>query len=828
MLADAVQRICEIGASVGTLDSVGALLSDTRFAGMAAQVSRLNGNGETRQAIAESGTAQALAEGSGATMLGGLQDLWTMLVTRLATRGFSKWALATVEETVNGSNGTDTEKTLAMESNGSPDPDSAAQATGADATTAGDPTNPQDVVNGGAVVKADAPSQDKTLDTHANTVRLMILQLIKADFAGRVPFAVRWLTEEWTVEWRHHKLSSAAAAVSTFSASGDNADGNEKQKGTAVATPIYDKWLLALLDEIIPTLGEKDKSLTRLLSDLPSLPEGAIARIAPLCHDRTRMIVGFTALRDIAAHRPPARPRALDTLLELTRHPDDPVRKAAINTCRAWVKAATASLGDGSSSSGPETSNVGTNYKRSIEVRVMEYGRESLEVLVKVVEPPPPPVEGEKTEGDTNGTAPAAKAEATTNVVEQSGNPGDVPANEPKPEEGKEATEGDAEPEAKVPGLEAEIKTEADVQRFVELPFALCTKAPAMLALVFETYPHSPPFVQRAIEKHIYKLIKALGPGHARLLELLRNHPEGAEPLALVSFRALTETGRPAALVAIVKELASKKEVNPRWLVPIMPDLGKADILRFLPRVITLLNSGDAEDHQLVTNVFHSIVVQPPATFGHVSTNLPRVRQTELLTPVELMSLLHHLPIDWGLKCAIDAIKICFGMTDVFRSEVLGAVLNQIADEPQVPLLFMRTAIMAVSTYRSLTGWVGTNVLSGLITKKIWQTPVLWQGFIKCAQHTAPQSYGALIQLPLEQLKDVASKSPQLKQGLKEYLMQRGGGAGGARGGARMKAFAEALGIDLEAEAAAAAAAAAATTAGFRPGGAPMGQGQGM
>ncbi|KAK0554314.1 hypothetical protein OC861_000630 [Tilletia horrida] len=725
MLADAVQRICEIGASVGSLDSIGSMLIDGRGVGSGDQVMRVN-EGDAKVDVPNGGSA----DGSNSTMLGGLQDLWTLLVTRLATRGFSKRSLQS----------------------------SAA-------------TSPSEAPNGDSKEQALTPAE-RTLDDHAFTVRHMVLQLIKADFPGCVPFAVRWLTEEWAAEWRHSKLSiqiNAAAGVKS------------ENGPLPISTPTYDHWLLTLLDEVIPALSEKDKSLSKLLGDLPSLPVAAIDKIAPLCQDRHRMIIGFTALRDIATHRPPVRQKALEELLVLTRHVDDPVRKAAINTCRAWVKANSPSEGNEKGS--------GLNHRKELEARVVEFGRESLEVLGRVVEPEP---EKEEAQGDGDKEDVANQQDKTQGKTSDPTLPDD---NAPP-----KAVNGTREDGAKEDKLELQIRNESDVQRFVELPFALCTKVPSMLPLVFDIYPRSVQFVRDAIDKHIYKLIKALGPSNTSLLELLRHHPEGAESLALVIFRALTEASRPPALVAIVKELAAEKDIDPRFLVPIMPDLDKADIMRFLPRVVTLLASGKAEDHQLVTNVFHSIVVQPPATFGHVSTNLPRVRQTELLTPVELMSLLHHLPKE-DLKCAIDAIKICFGMTDVFRSEVLGAVLNQIANEAQVPLLFMRTAIMAVSTYRTLTGYVGTTVLSGLITKKIWQNPPLWEGFIRCAQHTAPQSYGALVQLPLEQLKEVANKSAPLKQGLKEYLLQRGGGAGGARGGARVKAFAEALGIDLEAEA---------------------------
>jgi symplekin len=37
------------------------------------------------------------------------------------------------------------------------------------------------------------------------------------------------------------------------------------------------------------------------------------------------------------------------------------------------------------------------------------------------------------------------------------------------------------------------------------------------------------------------------------------------------------------------------------------------------------------------------------------------------------------------------AIGICFSMTDVFRSEILAVVMQQILDEPVLPTLFMRT-----------------------------------------------------------------------------------------------------------------------------------------
>jgi len=39
----------------------------------------------------------------------------------------------------------------------------------------------------------------------------------------------------------------------------------------------------------------------------------------------------------------------------------------------------------------------------------------------------------------------------------------------------------------------------------------------------------------------------------------------------------------------------------------------------------------------------------------------------------------------------IIAIGICFSMTDVFRSEILAVVMQQIMDEQTLPVLFLRT-----------------------------------------------------------------------------------------------------------------------------------------
>lgn len=81
--------------------------------------------------------------------------------------------------------------------------------------------------------------------------------------------------------------------------------------------------------------------------------------------------------------------------------------------------------------------------------------------------------------------------------------------------------------------------------------------------------------------------------------------------------------------------------------------LSQPDIMRHLPRIVSILN-GQAEPKNLVRSVFSSVVTTPPQTFGSVTSNLPRVRQSELLTPAELMVLLHDSEKEIGLKSAIE------------------------------------------------------------------------------------------------------------------------------------------------------------------------------
>ena len=82
--------------------------------------------------------------------------------------------------------------------------------------------------------------------------------------------------------------------------------------------------------------------------------------------------------------------------------------------------------------------------------------------------------------------------------------------------------------------------------------------------------------VQKTIQQLITPLVRALGPSHGKLLALLRTFPPGAESLALRVLNIFTESGRPSAqLVGLVKSLVNERDLDARFLIPIIAEMDK-------------------------------------------------------------------------------------------------------------------------------------------------------------------------------------------------------------------------------------------------------------
>ncbi|CDO73286.1 hypothetical protein BN946_scf185008.g48 [Trametes cinnabarina] len=564
-------------------------------------------------------------------------------------------------------------------------------------------------------------------------LRHTLCDYIMADFSGRVRLATTWMNEEWYND-------------------------RIRRQHDRAWQPNYETWLNQVIAAYQTHTDGRDRSFSRFLLDLPHVPQDILTMLRESCVEPDRRQMGFAALRELVAQRPSLRTEAMTMLLELTTHPEKITRGAAINTVKRWIPDA-----------------------QPMADIIRDFALQLLRRLQSRPKPAQAPAEKSEEVGMQDAESKNAEVKNAEKAEEKPPNSIANGASEhgENGENGENMEDGQLPQEdiIQTPYLPEQLElpaVDSQILQHVELLFALSTRMPEFLDEIFEAYGGMDVSVQETIQKLITPLIRALGATHGKLLTLLRTFPPGAESLALRVLTILTEHGRPSAqLVALVKSLVNERDLNARFLIPIIAEMDKADILRHLPRIVSILN-GTPEPKNLVRSVFSSIVQVPPETFGKVTSNLPRVRQSELLTPGELMVLLHQSEKEIGLKSAIEAIGICFSMTEIFRSEILAAVMNQLVDEPNLPTLFLRTVIQAVTTYRSLVGFVSTTLLSRLITKKIWTNAPLWEGFIRLAKLIAPASFGALLQLPKDQLRELVDKQPSLKAGLREHVMRKG------------------------------------------------------
>ena len=96
------------------------------------------------------------------------------------------------------------------------------------------------------------------------------------------------------------------------------------------------------------------------------------------------------------------------------------------------------------------------------------------------------------------------------------------------------------------------------------------------LTRLFSVYTDAVPKIQKIILKNIQPLIKCIGMNSPKLLNIIKNFPQGSETLVLRILIILTDTSRPTSrLVSIVKTLFTQKRLDARCLIPIISGLEK-------------------------------------------------------------------------------------------------------------------------------------------------------------------------------------------------------------------------------------------------------------
>ena len=111
-------------------------------------------------------------------------------------------------------------------------------------------------------------------------VREMLWRFIIEDFRSRIPVAIAWLNEEWYND--RMRL--------TF---------HEQQKASVTLPKPeqhYEKWMLKVLDGIVPYLDAKDKHLIRFLSEIPEVNAKVLGRVKGLARDPERVQLAVNSI----------------------------------------------------------------------------------------------------------------------------------------------------------------------------------------------------------------------------------------------------------------------------------------------------------------------------------------------------------------------------------------------------------------------------------------------------------------------------------------------------------------------------------------------------
>ncbi|XP_076914378.1 uncharacterized protein LOC143573367 isoform X1 [Bidens hawaiensis] len=486
---------------------------------------------------------------------------------------------------------------------------------------------------------------------------------------------------------------------------------------STTATTVYEMFLLKVAEALRDSFPPSDKSLSRLLNEVPYVPKSVIKLLESLCvpgnsdkdeelHSGDRVHQGLSIVWSLILHRPPTRDACLKIALQSAVHHLEEVQTKAIRLVANRLYPIP-----------------------SISQQIEDFAKEKLLSAMN----------GDNLITDGSNTELAVDTQMERPLTES-----------------VSAVSKDSSSEAGQLSTSENIPSSSvvDAQRCMSLYFALCTKKHSLFRQLLVVYKNMSKAAKQAISVQIPKLVRTIG-ASSQLLEIIADPPAGSENLLMQVVQTLTDGAVPSPeLIATIKKLHDTKLKDAEILIPVLPFLPKDEILQIFSCFVSL--PSDKFQAALAR------ILQETSQGGSV------------LTPAEVLIAIHGIdPEKDGipLKKVTDACNTCFQQRQIFTQQVLAKVLNQLVEQIPLPMLFMRTVIQTIGAFPSLVDFI-MEILSRLVSKQIWKNQKLWVGFLKCAQLTKPQSFSVLLQLPPAQLEIALNKQPVLKGPLASYASQ--------------------------------------------------------
>ncbi|PIN09200.1 mRNA cleavage and polyadenylation factor II complex, subunit PTA1 [Handroanthus impetiginosus] len=490
---------------------------------------------------------------------------------------------------------------------------------------------------------------------------------------------------------------------------------------TATATSAYETFLLQVAETLRDSFPASDKSLSKLLVEVPYLPKSIFEMLECLCspgsndndykelHGGDRVTQGLSAVWSLILLRPPIRDACLKIALKSAAHHLEEVRMKAIRLVANKLYPLP-----------------------SISGKIEDFAKEMLLSLVS-----------------DDQIASTKEADGTHAELHKEENPSiDIQsvssANKEISPDSHQFSASESFPSSMV----------AEAQRCMSLYFALCTKKHYLFRQIFDVYFFASRVAKQAVQRQIPLLVRTIGSSRD-LLDIISNPPTGSEGLVIQVVHTLTDGTVPSPeLVSTIKMLYDTKLKDVDILIPILPFLPKDEILLLFPH---LVNAPVDKFQVALSRVIQGLNNSAP-----------------VLTPAEALIAIHGIDPEREkipLKKVTDACNACFEQRHIFSQQVLAKVLNQLVEQIPLPMLFMRTVLQAIGAFPSLVEFI-MEILSRLVSKQVWKYPKLWVGFMKCALLTKPQSFGVLLQLPTAQLENALNRTPALRAPLVAHASQ--------------------------------------------------------
>ncbi|KAK6940297.1 Symplekin C-terminal [Dillenia turbinata] len=520
------------------------------------------------------------------------------------------------------------------------------------------------------------------------------------------------IVEEYQQQKGHELVMYILYHLHTLSAS----DSTELSK---FAAKEYESFLLTVAKSLLDALPASDKSFSRLLGEAPSLPDSALKLLEDLCcsdgfdkrgnavRDGDRVMQGLGAVWSLIVGRPVSRQTCLSIVLKCAVHSQDDIRTKAIRLVTnklyllSYISQNIEEFATGMLLSAVD--------QRLSDTELLQSGLNEQRLAAEV--------------GSHEPSISGSQVSETA------------------------TSENDSMKAVQTVSQNAPMVSSLDAQHLISLFFALCTKKPGLLQLVFDVYGRASKSVKQAIHRHVPALIRALTPSYTELLRIISDSPHGSENLLMLVLQILTTESTPSSeLIATVKHLYETKLKDAAVLIPLLSSLSKAEVLPIFPRLV------DLPLDKFQTALAH--ILQGSAHTGPA------------LTPAEVLVAIHDISPEKD-----DACSACFEQRTVFTQQVLAKALNQMVDQVPLPMLFMRTVIQAIDAFPTLVDFV-MEILSKLVRKQVWRMPKLWVGFLKCVSQTQPHSFHVLLQLPPPQLESALNKYSNLRGPLAAYAGQ--------------------------------------------------------